>query len=368
MHILVKKIVRNLIIYISVLLEVFIHHMKVNFILDMEQGLVGSGVYNSAVRLAKQLESFGIKTDINGKNPPYDIYHFHTALPQSLLKARILNKRIGRKYKIIMTGHTTIEDFRNSFLFSNRIDYALTPYLTKYYSYADYLVAVSDYNKMLLQRYGFNPATIRVVSNGIDLSTNRKNSIIRKNARKHLGLREDEFLIISVGLCIYRKAPDIFTETALITPNHRFMWIGKYLPLGIIAHSPYLRKHFKKARSASNIQFTGYISKKTLDALWNASDIFLYVSREENQGIALLESIAYGNIPVIRDHPVFNWLTDEKDCLKGNTPKEFSAHINKLASNNPLQKSLVKQGNLTLKKHDINNSIRTLADLYSELV
>ena len=368
MHNLKVKTEEYIVINIFVILEVFILQMKVNFILDMEKGLVGSGVYNSAIRLAKQLKTFGINTEINGKNPPYDIYHFQTALPQSLIKARILNRHTNRKYKIVMTGHTTIEDFRNSFLFSNRIDYALTPYLTKYYSNADYLVAVSDYNKMILQKYGFNPTTIRVISNGIDLSTNRKNPMIRKKARRKLRLGEKEFLVISVGLCIYRKAPDVFTETALITPNHRFMWIGKYLPLGTIAHSAYLRKYFQKANSTSNIQFTGYISKQTLEALWNAADIFLYVSREENQGIALLESIAYGNTPVIRDHPVFNWLTDGKDCLKGRTPEEFSTHIDRLASDKPLRQKLVNQGNDTLKKHDIKNSIRSLANLYSELV
>ena len=75
----------------------FIHNMKVNFILDMEKGLIGSGVYNSAVRLAQQLKSHGIDTEVNGKNPPCDIYHFQTALPQSLLKVRILYNHFGRK-------------------------------------------------------------------------------------------------------------------------------------------------------------------------------------------------------------------------------------------------------------------------------
>ena len=75
-----------------------------------------------------------------------------------------------------------------------------------------------------------------------------------------------------------------------------------------------------------------------------------------------------GNTPVLRDHPVFNWLTDGKDCLKGRTPEEFSTHIDRLASDKPLRQKLVNQGNDTLKKHDIKNSIRSLANLYSELV
>jgi 1,2-diacylglycerol-3-alpha-glucose alpha-1,2-glucosyltransferase len=341
--------------------------MKVNFILDLEKSLIGSGVYNSAVRLADQLLSYGIRIDINGNNPPYDIYHFQTALPQSLLKAKILSKRLNRTYRILMTGHTTIEDFRNSFLFSNKIDFALIPYLKKFYSYADYLIAVSDYNRSILLRYGYEPNAIRVISNGIDLSKNRRNPKLRYHARKALNLGENELLILSVGICIYRKAPDVFSQVAALTPNHRFFWIGKYLPLGTIAHSPYLRSYFRKARNMSNLQFTGYLSKSTLEALWNAADLFLYVSREENQGIALLESIAYGNVPVVRDHPVFNWLTHEHDCLKGTDPSEFSDHIMKLASNQSLRQKLLQQGQQTLEEHDIKKSIKELADLYSEL-
>jgi hypothetical protein len=74
----------------------------------MERSLIGSGVYSSATRLANQLKKFGILTDINGRNDFYDIYHFHTALPQSFLKAKLLFKQPKRKYQIVMTGHTTI--------------------------------------------------------------------------------------------------------------------------------------------------------------------------------------------------------------------------------------------------------------------
>ncbi len=341
--------------------------MKVSFILDMEKSLIGSGVYSSATRIAEKLNECGIHAEINGKNHPYDIYHFQTSLPQSLIRAQILNKRKKRKYKIIMTGHTTIEDFRDSFLFSNKIDFALIPYLTKYYSFADFLIAVSDYNRDILLKYGYDPSRIRVISNGIDLSKNRKNLRLRKITRQYLNLSSNEFLVISVGICIYRKGPDVFVEVAQNTQEHRFFWIGKYLALGTIAHSPVLRKKLNLARKLKNIKFTGYVSRQTLEGLRNAADIFLYVSREENQGIALLESIAYGNVPVVRNHPVFNWLSDEKDCLKGNSIDEFSRQIRRLKSNEKLIRGLRAQGAETLKSHDINKSIKQLADLYVEI-
>lgn len=341
--------------------------LKVNFILDMEKSLIGSGVYSSATRLAEKLKEYGIKTDVNGNTPPYDIYHFQTSLPQSFWKAKLLSKRKNRKYQIVITGHTTIEDFRNSFLFSNRIDFALIPYLTKFYSYADYLIAVSDYNRDILLRYGYDPSQIQVISNGIDLTKNRKNPALRAKARTTLGISDEQLLVITVGWCIYRKAPDIFTEVALSVPEHIFLWIGKYVALGTIAHSSLLRDKFQSARKATNLRFTGYVSRLTLEALWNAADVFLYVSREENQGIALLESLAYGKVPVVRDHPVFNWLTTEKNCLKGETVKDFSKQIRRLASDRNLMEILQSNGESVLKNHDINKSVKKLARLYSEI-
>ncbi|UCE14385.1 MAG: glycosyltransferase family 4 protein [Candidatus Heimdallarchaeota archaeon] len=341
--------------------------MKVNFILDMEKSLTGSGVYSSATRLAARLREHGIQTDINGNNPPYDIYHFQTSLPQSLWRARILTRRKDRKYQIVMTGHTTIEDFRNSFLFSNRIDFALVPYLTKFYSYADYLIAVSDYNRDILLRYGYESSRIHIISNGIDLSKNRKNPTLGLRAREFLGIPDNQLLVITVGLCIYRKAPDVFTNVAISVPEHQFLWIGRYLSLGTIAHSSQLRKKFQTARRAKNIRFTGYVSRLTLEALWNAADVFLYVSREENQGIALLESIAYGKVPVVRDHPVFNWLTHDKDCLKGKTREDFTKLIRKLASDRKMMENLRLNSELTLQAHDLNKSVEQLVNLYNEI-
>ncbi|MHA1973532.1 MAG: glycosyltransferase family 4 protein [Candidatus Hodarchaeales archaeon] len=341
--------------------------MKVNFILDMEQSLKGSGVYSSATRLAEKLRQHGIETEINGKKPPYDIYHFQTSLPQSFLKAKLLSRRAKKKYKVLMTGHTTIEDFRNSFLFSNRIDRVLTPYLKKYYSYADYLIAVSEHNRDILLGYGYNENRIEIVSNGIDLKRKYRNKKLGLLTREKLDIPKNQLLIVTVGICIYRKAPDVFTDIALSVPDHKFVWIGKYFPLGTIAHSKLLREKFKLARNHANVQYTGYISKKTFNGLLNAGDIFLYVSREENQGIALLEAMAYGLVPVVRDHPVFSWLTDNTDCLKGSSVDDFSNRIRRLDRDRTLLNRLRNEGKKSLQSHDIEKSITKLANLYTSI-
>ncbi|MFX0207969.1 MAG: glycosyltransferase family 4 protein, partial [Candidatus Hodarchaeota archaeon] len=334
--------------------------MKINFILDMEKSLAGSGVFSSATRLAVGLRKKGFTVDINGKNPPYDIYHFHTALPQSMLKARLWFKKLrhGKHGKIVMHGHTTIEDFRDSFLFSNHIDWILIPYLKRYYALADHLIAVSPYNRAVLLRYGYPPDKISVISNGIDLSRfSGTIPTVRTVIRNFFGLKSQQLICLSLGICIWRKAPDIVVDVAQLTPDHHFFWLGKYFPLSSLAHAARLRQKFQHARTLPNLQFTDYVSYKTLVGMFHAADVFLYPSREENQGIALLEAMAYGKIPVVRDHPVFDWLTHGHDCLKATTPKEFSEALYKVAANHSLREMLQHNGQETLKIHRIETAI-----------
>ena len=69
----------------------------------------------------------------------------------------------------------------------------------------------------------------------------------------------------------------------------------------------------------------------------------------------------------VRDHPVFDWLSSERNCLKGQTVKDFSKQIRRLASDNKLMVNLQSSGEMVLQDHDIKKSIEKLADLYTEI-
>ncbi|MFW9995416.1 MAG: glycosyltransferase family 4 protein [Candidatus Odinarchaeota archaeon] len=342
--------------------------MKVNFVLDLESSLKGSGIYSSAKRLADTLvREEGIAVDMNGKGK-YDIFHFHTALPPSYLKARNIRKRRkGKSPLIFMHGHSTVEDFVNSFTFTDYLPPVLYPYLTGYYSLADRIISVSEHNRSLLLQYGILPERISVVSNGMDFTKVKRNDNLRIKAREFLGLAEDDLLVFSIGINIYRKAIDVFVKIAEKCPDMTFIWIGKPV-VPFVSHVREIKWAYKRARQLSNIRFAGYVTFKTLMGILNGGDVFLYPTREENQGIALLEAVAYGKVPVVREHPVFNWLTNGKDCLKASDVDGFVNQLYWIRNNHEKARELAKAATVHMEEHDLRKVAKEIANLYTEAI
>ena len=341
--------------------------IRVNHILDFESVMEGSGIYSSAVRIVRALRKTGMKCDLNGSGK-YDILHFHTALPQSVIRVHKLHSRPESERPILVThGHTTIEDFRNSYLFSNNISMFALPYLKTFYNSVDAVIAVSPYNAEILRAYGVDPNSISVISNGIDISRLRKDRKLRTRARDALSLGDDGVLVIGVGISIYRKGIDCFTKVAELLPQIQFKWIGLVLTPGLLAQTRTLKQTFAKARSLSNMQFTGYVSGFTIKALFNSADIFLYPTRVENQGIALLEAGSYGLPAVVRDIPVFDWLTDGKECIKGESINEFANAVEYLSRNPNVRESMANSALEHLESHSMDKTIEKITDLYSNL-
>ena len=348
-----------------------VYSKDVNFLVDGGNALEGSGIYSSATRLAKGLHEYGYTVKINSKKPSA-IVHAHTALPISYIRVkRTLKNRQTKGLNgpiLVVHGHTTIEDFVNSFLFSNQIKSFLKFYLPTYYKFFDHIIAVSDHNKRLLVNYNISESKISVISNGIKIDTSKVSLSLRNATRTYLGLKSSDKLIICVGICIYRKGIDIFIDIAQKMPQYKFIWIGKRLPTPFLAHATYLKKKFKLAKTLPNCQLPGYVSYKTLLGLLNAADLFLYPTREENQGIAFLEAILYNKPSIISKHPVFDEFVDNKHVLKAGSIDEYVEKIELIFNNDKLAKELVLNSKEYLEVHNITKSVEKIADLYKNLL
>ncbi len=342
-----------------------VHSKKVNFLLDFETALEGSGIHSSATRLAKDLSKSGYMVEINS-NKPSAIVHAHTALPISFIKAKLIKKNRKSFYPLLIVhGHTTIEDFVNSFMFSNHIKFFLKYYLPMYYRSFDHIIAVSEHNKHLLMNYGIPESKLSVISNGIKIDSSHINPKLRTKVREHLGLAADDKLIICIGICIYRKGVDTFIDIAEKLPEYKFIWIGKRV---LTAHSTYLKNKFKLANRLPNCQLPGYVSYRTLIGLLNAADLFLYPTREENQGISFLEATLYNKPAVISNHPVFEEYIHKKHVLKASTVDEYVENIKLLFNDEKLANELVKNSTEHLENHNLRHSTKKISNLYKKLL
>ena len=146
-----------------------IEGMKVLLYLEGKSVLQKSGIGRALQHQMHALDLAGIPytTDILGD---YDVVHINTYGPRSFL---LLHAAKRRGKKVIMHGHSTREDFENSFIGSNFLRPCLESIWLHMYQKADYVITPSEYSKHLIQSYGVTTPII-AVSNGIDLEKYKK--------------------------------------------------------------------------------------------------------------------------------------------------------------------------------------------------
>ena len=87
-----------------------------------------------------------------------------------------------------------------------------------------------------------------------------------------------------------------------------------------------LPHHIKEALKTDlpNLHFPGYIRKEELRDAYCGSDVFLFLTKEETEGIVLLEALAMGCPVLVRDIPIYKtWLEDGRDVIKASNVNEF---------------------------------------------
>lgn len=291
--------------------------MKVFLNNDFQNAVAQSGVGRALDHQKLALESAGIPYTTHA-NDHYDLIQINTIFPQSYLKAR---RARHRQIPVIYFAHSTEEDFKDSFLFSNQLASAFKWWLKKCYNLGDLILTPSSYSKQLLENYDL-AVPIKTISNGIDCSYWTASPEEITNFKKQFHLYDDKAIIISVGLQIKRKGIIEFVELAKRFPNLQFIWFGKTNPHMV-------PEDVQEALNTKldNLQFAGYLERDQLRIAYQVADIYLFLTHEETEGIVLLEALASQTPSIISDLPVFDYLTDKEDIYKADSVDSFQKAI-----------------------------------------
>jgi len=240
-----------------------------------------------------------------------DLLHLNNMGPRSLYYA----KRAQRAdVPVVVHGHQTAEDLRESFRFFTALSKPARPYLSYAYSLADHIICPTDHNRRVLESYTDVPKT--VISNGFDPDkvAGHDNQELREEYLERYDL--DPPVVFMVGHVIERKGLRSFVETAREMSDVDFAWFGYLNPGGGTVDRLLRSRETTKLVDAApdNCTFTGYVEDIT--GAFAAGDVFFWPSKNENEGMALLEAMACGKPPVIRDIPTYDWLSDGTHCLK----------------------------------------------------
>lgn len=289
--------------------------MKVKLYFENEKAISKSGIGKALQHQKKALSLNDIEFSTNSMCQDFDVLHINTTLFGSLKeikKARKLNKAV------VYHAHSTAEDFKNSFAFSNIIAPLYKRWLVKLYSKADVLVTPTIYSKSILESYGLKQP-IYAISNGIDLDQFSYDSNKVRQFKEYFHLSKNTKVIISVGWLFERKGFDTFCEVATRFPDYTFIWFGDEnlsMPTANIRHWI--------ENKPENVILPGYISGNIIIGAYLSADLFFFPSREETEGIVVLEALASKTPILVRDIGVYDgWLENGVNCYKGNDTEDF---------------------------------------------
>lgn len=298
-----------------------------------------------------------IRSVASGHSPfaDYNLTHCNAPGPGSLAVARHARKH---GIPLVLHAHMTAEDFGESFRFSSEVAPLLKRYLRWFYSQADLVLCPSQYTKNLLEAYPVD-APIRTITNGVDFDSLAGHESLREEYRERYNL--DGMVVFALGNVFERKGLTDFCRLAENT-NYDFVWFGPY-DTGPQA-SPVVKRWTENP--PENVTFTGWVEDKR--GAFGAGDVYLFPTKNENQGIAVLEAMACGKAVVISDIPVFEeFFTHGEDCLKCSSRAEFRVALSRLAGNPELRDRLGKRARETAAEHSLERVGEELASTYREV-
>ncbi len=247
------------------------------------------------------------------------IVHINTVFPDSVLRADLERLR-GRR--VVYYAHSTMEDFRHSFKGSDLLAPLFKKWIMHCYSHGDVILTPTEYSKHLLESYGIKKP-IYSISNGVDTEFFSPGDGRREAFRRHYGIADDEKVVISVGHMIERKGIIDYIELARRMPDVRFFWFG-HTPAAVMTEE--VQAAIKNA--PSNLEFPGFIDQEQLREAYCGADVFAFLSKEETEGIVVLEALACGVPVVVRDIPVYvGWLRNGENVYKGSSVDDFESLV-----------------------------------------
>lgn len=297
--------------------------MKVLLYFENEKMLRKSGIGRALEHQKKALELNGIEWTTNIKDT-YDIAHVNTYYKKS---RKLVKKCKKQGIPVIVHGHSTKEDFANSFAFWKLIKPFIYSSIEKCYSLPDEIITPTPYSKRLIESYSFVNCPVVAISNGVDINKYSSVEVSKEEElelRRQFGIKENQKIAMGIGWMFERKGVHDYIEIAKDFPDVAFIWFGS---MNKLMNTRKINKAING--KTDNVILPGYKPQDTIIKMLHIADCFLFPSYEETEGIVLLEAMACKTPVIIRDIGAFDYLTDGFDCLKATTNEGFKTQISK---------------------------------------
>lgn len=332
--------------------------MKILLYFENQKKMKQSGIGRALEHQKKALELAGVDYTLDF-NDSYDLPHINTLFFDSYKKLKACKKK---GMKVVVHGHSTIEDFRDSFRLWKLVAPLYNKLILRMYRKADTIITPTNYSKHLIENYKGVKCPVYAVSNGIELESYSYSEEKIKKFTDYFNIKEGQKIIICAGLYFERKGIQDFFEVARKMPEVTFIWFGYLQP---ILTPLKILKAIKNR--PTNVIMPGYIKGDIIKGAYLKADAFLFLSKEETEGIVVLEAMASKTPVIIRDIGVFeDWLTHKENVLKGKTIDDFVNNINYIYNNDTTK--LVENAYHVVEQRNLKDIGYKLKSIYEEVL
>jgi D-inositol-3-phosphate glycosyltransferase len=236
---------------------------------------------------------------------------------------------------------------------------------------ADRIVVASSHEKHLLTTlYGADPECIAIVPCGVDLDLFVP--MDKLNARRKLGVRDGERVILFVGRIEPLKGIDILISAAAQLhedENFRVLIVGGDERAAKRVEA--LRQQAERLDVDHHISFVGAVDHEQLPLYYNAADVCVVPSYYESFGLVAIESMACGT-PVVasRVGGLAATISDGETgyLVPWRCPEPFAERLELLLDNDELRASFGRAGREEVERYRWVNVADAVAALYDGLL
>lgn len=288
----------------------------------------------------------------------YDIIHCHTPVGAALTRLAARESR-KRGTKVIYTAHG-FHFYKGAPLLNWIIFYPVERWLAHY---TDTLITINkeDYERAKSFKAG---RVCYVPGVGVDLNKFNAQSVSREEKRRELGFTKDDFILLSVGELIPRKNRQLVLYALGLLQKQGKLGNIQYVICGRGVKLDDLKALAQKLQIADHVHFLGY--RNDISAICQASDLFVFMSKQEGLPVAMMEAMACG-VPVICSDIRGNTDLVENGVsgiISESSPEKLAENILQIDSNPSKLQKLSARAAKMIQKFDLSTVEPEMLKIY----
>lgn len=305
------------------------------------------------------LKSLILTKRLYNNNNNYQFVHCHSPIGGVVSRLAAITYR-KRGLKVIYTAHG-FHFFKGAPLKNWILFYPIEKICS---NWTDVLITINneDFN-IANDKFKANNV-IYVPGIGVHVDEIQNQKIDIDSMRKELGLKSDDYVIMSIGQISIRKNQKVIIEAISLINNPKV----KYVIVGFGELEEELQNLANKLNVIDRVIFTGY--RQDAKALLHCADLFAFPSLQEGLPASLMEAMSVG-LPVVCSDIRGNNDLIENDIggylCNSNDYKSFAKKIDYLLNNKDIALKMGKYNQNNILNYDTKVVIDEMKNIYNGL-